>query len=149
MGWVPTLAGWGVPTLAGVGGTYLGWGGRYLPFQVGTPTGTAWRMLATQQAVCLLRSHRRTFLLFTVFANTWNSQANTSNFILMRACSHIRTPIRLDKVLALCQWIGPKFGLNGFQTHSARISARHHQHNVKTLWGRISGQIGVLTCEQA
>ena len=28
----------------------------------GTPTGTAWRVLATRRSVCLLRSHRRTFL---------------------------------------------------------------------------------------
>ena len=31
--------------------------------QGGTPTGTAWHVLAMRQAVCLLRSRRRTFLL--------------------------------------------------------------------------------------
>ena len=55
----------GIPTLAG--GTYLGQvqtGGTYLgPGEGGYPkVGTPVQGLATRQAVCLLRSRRRTFL---------------------------------------------------------------------------------------
>ena len=79
---VPTFPGLdgGVPTFPGLdrGGTYLPGGGvstwvgnppphqgRYPPPHQGRypPTRTAWHVLATRRAVCLLRSRRRTFLL--------------------------------------------------------------------------------------
>ena len=68
----------GTPYQVRTGGTPFpgqdGGGGHPIPVQMGgypisgqdrglSPTGTAWRVLASQVAVCLLRSRIRTFLL--------------------------------------------------------------------------------------
>ena len=68
----------------------------------------------------------------------------------LKACLHVPTPSPIPSLsqsgLYCAKSDGPSDEQNGFHTHSARQTARHHWHNYKTWrwWGRD----GVGTCKQ-